>query len=366
MVPGMNTLRNSRLRSEQWQARPSCGGMGRSWRLHPAAAEWSTVTDTAALNCRPADGETVSTDVLIVGGGPAGLTAAIYLARFHLNTIVLDRGRSRAATIPKTRNHAGFPDGISGVELIGRMRDQASRYGAQVIDAEVFAIERVPGGFVATTASTRYVGRAVLLATGVSNRRPSMADAEHDLALARGLLRYCPVCDGFEVTDRRVAVFGTGERGVKEALFLRSYTANLTLLAPDGPHELEAKDRAILTDARIVLIDGPNRDFAVEGDCIGVTGPRGRLLFESIYPALGSRIHSDLARGLGATMSGDGCMVVDSHQRTDISGLYAAGDVVFGLDQISHAMGEGGVAATTIRNDLAERSPQWRVEPPTC
>ena len=86
----------------------------------------------------------------------------------------------------------------------------------------------------------------------------------------------------------------------------------------------------------------------------------GPLRFDSIYPALGSTIRSDLARALGADMTADGCLLVDTHQRTSIPGLYAAGDVVKGLDQISHAVGEGGVAATTIRNDLAERRPLLR------
>jgi thioredoxin reductase (NADPH) len=86
----------------------------------------------------------------------------------------------------------------------------------------------------------------------------------------------------------------------------------------------------------------------------------GRLKFDSIYPALGSEVHSNLAKGLGAAVTDDGCIKVDDHQRTSVPGLYAAGDVVSGLDQISHAMGEAGVAATTIRNDLAKAAPLRR------
>lgn len=279
--------------------------------------------------------------VIVIGGGPAGLTAAIYLARFHLDVIVIDRGGSRASMILKTRNHAGFPGGISGEDLVRRMRQQAELYGARMIDAEVNRIEQRGEGFEVRTHHETYAACAVLLATGVSNNRPKMDPTVHDDALKRGLLRYCPVCDGYEVTDKRVAVIGSGAHGAKGACFLRSFTADVTLIASDRPHDLDAHVRARLAAAGISVIDGPCTRIALEGDTIAITASTGRLRFDTAYPALGSRIHSDLARPLGVQMSDDGCMVVDRHQRTDLPGLYAAGDVVFGLDQISHAMGEG-------------------------
>jgi thioredoxin reductase (NADPH) len=289
---------------------------------------------------------------LIVGGGPAGLTAAIYLSRFHLRTLIVDAGVSRVSLIPLSRNHAGYPDGISGADLIARMRDQAERYGTALRTATVTAIEKCDDGFLAV-ADMRYRASAVLIATGVTNHRPPMDDALHSAALATGRLRYCPICDGYEVTDRRVGVIGTGERGVKEAVFLRSYTADVTLIAPAGAHDLDEEQRRRLTESGIGLADAANLRFALSGDTIDVFTDAGRLSFCSIYPALGSAIHSQLATGLGAHTEEVGCIVVDAHQRTSVAGLYAAGDVVLGLDQISHAMGEGGVAATTIRNDLA-------------
>ncbi|MEH3046406.1 NAD(P)/FAD-dependent oxidoreductase [Sphingomonas adhaesiva] len=299
------------------------------------------------------------TDVLIVGGGPAGLTAAIYLARFHLRVTVVDRGGGRATLIPKTRNHAGFPEGIAGAELVRRMRDQAERYGARTIAAEVTALARVADRFIATAGAHAVTARAVLLATGVTNHRPAMDEAMHDAALARGLLRYCPICDGYEVTDRRVAVIGTGERGVREALFLRGYTADVTLIAPERGHDLDDTARATLAEAGVTLAGEPCGAIALADAAIVIGGRR----FDTAYPALGSAIHSGLAAMLGAATSPDGCMIVDAHQRTAVPGLYAAGDVVLGLDQISHAMGEGGVAATTIRNDLADRAPLRRATP---
>jgi thioredoxin reductase (NADPH) len=182
-----------------------------------------------------------------------------------------------------------------------------------------------------------------------------MPDSLHDRALAQGRLRYCPVCDGYEVIDQNIAVIGTGPRGLMEAEFLRSYTRSISIIASEGSHCLSHEERRQLDSAGITVIDGPATDFALTEQGLSFVTARGRLDFTAVYPALGSDVHSDLAAALGAACSGDGCVQVDAHQRTTIPGLYAAGDVVLGLDQISHAMGEAGVAATTIRNDLSRR-----------
>ena len=173
-------------------------------------------------------------DCLIIGAGPAGLTAAIYLARFHLDLLVVDGGRSRAAMIPCTRNHAGFPEGISGAELIGLMKEQAQKYGAKIVEDFVTRLDKDDDLFRATWGSGSVQARSILLATGVTNRRPPMDEELHDDALSRGLIRYCPICDGYEVTDKKVGVLGNGHHGVAEAVFLRGYTADVTFIALSG------------------------------------------------------------------------------------------------------------------------------------
>ncbi|MCW2365358.1 thioredoxin reductase (NADPH) [Sphingobium sp. B7D2B] len=305
----------------------------------------------------PADLSAERLDCLIVGGGPAGLTAAIYLARFHLTVCVIDGGQSRAALIPLTRNHAGFPEGVSGVDLLARMRRQAVLYGARLQDGIVDSLAHDGSQFIAQTGSRSLAARTVLLATGVVNRRPTMMDDLcHDRALATGRLRYCPICDGYEVTDKAIAVLGTGERGYNEAMFLRGYSADITLVAPEGGHSLEPAQCAGLKAAGIGIAGQCTSISLVEDQiALGIESETRR--FDTLYPALGSDIRSELAGMLGASRTSEGCLMVDAHQRTDIPGLYAAGDVVLGLDQISHAMGEGGVAATTIRNDLAKVAP---------
>ena len=300
-------------------------------------------------------------DCLIIGGGPAGLTAAIYLSRFHLDIMVVDGGKSRASWIPTSHNHAGFPDGINGEELLRRMREQAQLYGTKIETGQVTKLEKSEdGGWVAEWGSGPVTAKSILLATGVTNRRPPMDMELHDDAMARGLIRYCPICDGYEVTDKSIAVIGTGERGVAETRFLRSYSADLTLVSPDLPHELDQALRAELADMDVTLIDGPVTAIEPGDETIALITGSGRHDFDSVYPALGSDTHTQLAEMVGASLTGDACVTVDSHQRTGVPGIYAAGDLVHGLDQISYAMGQGGVAATTIRNDLAKEHPLLR------
>jgi thioredoxin reductase (NADPH) len=303
-------------------------------------------------------------DCIIIGGGPAGLTAAIYLARFHLDVVLFDCGTSRAATIPRTHNHAGFPGGINGQDLLNRMLEQAESFGVRRHAATVTTIEprgdRDDASFAVRTEAATFETRTVLLATGVVNHRPRIDDALHDAALAKGLLRYCPICDGYEVTDRRVGVIGTGTHGMQEALFLRGFSKDVTLIAPDAEHVLDDECADALDRAGIVRVDGPCGGYAIEDGQLALDTTAGRMAFDSVYPALGSHIRSELALAAGADGSDEGCIVTDEHQRTSVPGLFAAGDVVKGLDQISHAMGQAGVAATTIRNMLSEQRPLRR------
>ena len=234
-------------------------------------------------------------DCLIVGGGPAGLTAAIYLARFHLDILVVDAGKSRAAMIPCTHNHAGYPDGISGVELIEKMRAQAQKYGARIESDFVTRIDLEDGLFTATWGSGCVSARTVLIATGVTNRRPPMDEELHDEALARGLIRYCPICDGYEVTDKKVGVIGDDSHGVAEAIFLRGFTADVTLIAPHDDVDLRKEDWVRLKEAGIATVDGPAQAVAISDNCITVDTAEGHHTFDTVYPALGSDTHVQLA-----------------------------------------------------------------------
>jgi thioredoxin reductase (NADPH) len=159
-------------------------------------------------------------------------------------------------------------------------------------------------------------------------------------------------------------VIGSGGHGVAEAVFLRSYTADVTLIAPDKALMVSKDDRQLLDAAGIRTVDGPAEAVAVGADSITVDTAEGHFTFDSVYPALGSDVHCKLAEMVGARLNEHGCAGVDAHMRTSVEGVYAAGDLVIGLDQISNAMGQGGIAATTIRNDLAKVTPLLRGSAP--
>lgn len=291
-------------------------------------------------------------DCAIVGGGPAGLTAAIYLARFRRRVALFDAGASRAALIPRSHNHAGFPEGIEGPVLLKRMREQAELYGAVIEHAEVGAVRRADEGFALEVDGADRHARTVLFATGVVNLRPPIDEATHAGALQSGRLRYCPVCDGHEVIDQRIAVLGADSDGVAEALFMRTYSKNVALLALVAC-DLHEGDRRNLAKAGVVSERTPASGFEFGAQVVRVTLEDGRsLAFDTLYAALGSHTNTDLIDALGLMLDGDACVLTDKHQRLGMRGLYAAGDVVSGLDQISVAMGQAAIAATTIHNDL--------------
>ena len=292
-------------------------------------------------------------DCLVVGAGPAGLTAAIYLARFRRRIAVYDAGKSRATYIPKTHNYPGFPDGISGDELLARLRAQAERYGAHVTDGLIEGLELADGLFLARAGDgTEVRARKVLLATGIVDKEPEIANLRE--AVDAGCIRLCPICDGHEVIDRHVAVYGPAAETVSHAIFMRTFTADVALLVPRGDEPLDPKGRARLQQAGIRYLTSPVCAIEMTPE------PRARVRFAddsveefaTVYPVLGCRIRSELAIALGARTTESGDIHVDSHQRTSVPGLYAAGDVVAALNQLSVAVGHAAIAATDIHNSL--------------
>jgi thioredoxin reductase (NADPH) len=302
-------------------------------------------------------------DVCVIGGGPAGLTAALYLARYHLSVSLVDSGQSRAGLIPRTHNQPFWIDGISGEELLARMRGHAAKYPVEIENGTVEAVIGLSRDFEVRTYTGTVLARKVLVATGVENRRPSMRTEDHTAALRGGLLRYCPICDGYEITDQSVAVIGSGDRLFGEAKFLRSYTPSVTVFSEDSLIRLNDRQREELKSVGVRIIDTPASEYRLGDAAIEARFESAWQRFDTLYAALGSTIWSDIVRGLSPEMTDEGCLVVDAHQRTSVGGLYAAGDVVVGVDQIVHAMGQAAVAATAIRNDLCDERPLMRPVP---
>lgn len=295
-------------------------------------------------------------DCLIIGGGPAGLTASIYLARFRRTIVTIDAGASRALWIPVSHNHAGFPEGVHGRVLLDRMKAQAALYGASIVTGSINHLERRADGlFEACTAQATYVARTVLLTTGVIDRAPDLPDL-YD-AVQRGLVRYCPICDGYEARERDVAVLGDGMGALGEALFLRTYSDRVTMLTTGEPLSPSAAERERIEHAGLRMIQAPIAEIHAEDRRLRVVTRDGASrCFDTLYAALGTLPRSDLAREMGARLDDCGCVVVDAHQQSSVDGLYSAGDVVSALDQISVAMGQAAIAATTIHNRLRQQA----------
>ena len=295
--------------------------------------------------CEPAPGHHPMTcyDAVVIGAGPAGLTAATYLGRFRRSVLVLDGGPSRASWIPETHNTPGFSRGISGPDLLGLLRDQAGQYGAEIRASRVHEIEKTEIGFRLVLDDGAVDARFVLLSTGVVDLKPTLPGI--DDAIRSSLVRICPICDAYEAIDKRIAILGDSDLGAREALFLRHYSKDVTLLhtgaeALTDVKALKASGVRVIQSRSDAIILG-QKEVAVERD-----------VFDHLYLALGCHVQSDLVRALAAAHDSDGNLVVDAHQQTSVDGLYAAGDVVRGLNQIAIAAAEAALAATAIHNRL--------------
>lgn len=295
-------------------------------------------------------------ECIVVGAGPAGLSAALYMARFRRRVLVVHDGKSRALRIPETHNVPGFPDGVAGPVLVERMAGHARRYGAQVREAEVTAVRHDDAFVLETAAGDRLAARALVLATGLHLNEPPLPHAEHEAAIRAGVLRYCPICDGLEHAGQRIAVLGCDSSGAAEALFLRQYSDDVTLLPMDMP-ELGERQLRELAEAGVVVESRPVARLLPRADRfeIQLEGVAGTLVFGVVYPALGTRQRTGLAAQLGVPLDEAGAVDAHAPLGTAVAGLYCAGDIVDGLDQISVAMGHGAVAATRAHNWLRRR-----------
>jgi thioredoxin reductase (NADPH) len=291
-------------------------------------------------------------DCLIVGGGPAGLTAAIYLARFRRRVLLVDSGASRAALIPESHNYPGFTGGVAGPELLERLRRQAERYGAKLRGGTVEELQ--PGGdetFSARIDGEVLKARKVLLATGIVDEKPALPSMAE--FIYRGAIRFCPICDGFEASDRRIGILGPLQRVMAKALFLRTYTPDIVILATDKDLDIADADREALRLVGIPIPHEPVADLVLAGGAVTAIMASGmRIELDVLYPALGAHVRSELATRIGSEANEQSCLIVDQHQRTSVPNLYAAGDVTFDLSQISVATGQAAVAATDIHNTL--------------
>ncbi|MCE3602829.1 NAD(P)/FAD-dependent oxidoreductase [Massilia sp. P8910] len=295
-------------------------------------------------------------DCVIIGGGPAGLTAAIYLARFRREIAIVDAGSSRLAMIPLSHNYPGFPQGVNGKDLLNRLRRQLDAHDVQLSSGTARRIEkRDDGTFLVELGDTVIHTRTVLLATGSRDVPPHMPKLEQ--AIREGCVRYCPVCDGFEAIGKKVAVLGPSAHSVGEAIFVRHFASELTLITTEPAPKLTSEERDRLETKNIDVLDGhlAALSFDETASGIDVELSNGTIhRFDVLYAALGLVVNSQLAADLGAKRDATDQLIVDQHCQTTVDGLYCAGDVVEGLNQIAIACGQAAAAATAIHNRLRE------------
>ncbi len=303
-------------------------------------------------------------DCAIIGAGPAGLTSLEYLARFHRRAVALGAGapKPRLLFIDRTYNLPGYPEGVKGQVLLRRLRQQAEAMGGTVRASMAQRIEGANGDFTVHLQRGKPLqARKIILAMGVRDRRPDIPDIErHD----GHFLRYCPVCDGFEHTGKRLGILGSGPSVARHALFLQTFSNHITIFlhghSPDtlGRYRKTLAEKGIeVHAARVVkIIDGkredaadPDSNYAGAGVCLedGSEYPLSVL-----YGALGCDLRLEPVAHLGLKLDEDGYIITDVNQETSVPGMYAAGDLVSQINQISVAFGQATVAAVRIHNSL--------------
>ncbi len=263
--------------------------------------------------------------------------------------LVLDSGQSRAQKIPTSHNYPGYADGISGADLLRSLRMQVDHYRVESKPVRTESISKAGEGFRISWAGGEAYARCVLLASGASDVEPTMLHAAE--ALRDGALRYCPVCDGYEVIDRAIGVLAAGAAGIREALYIRHFSERVTVFQ-DSELSLSEPERGRLAAARIAVAPRVVQSVRLWNGQVTVRHGESETLCDTVYSALGMRVHSGLATDLGAEVDASGYLQTDAHQQTPVPGLFAAGDVASGLNQISVAFGSAAVAASAIHRVL--------------
>jgi len=299
----------------------------------------------------PTDAPADLHDCLIVGAGPAGIMAALYLQRFCRDVLVVDAGRSRTRWIDSSRNCPGFPYGIGGKELLERLRQQAEAHGVRVLSDQVLRVQVTDEGFVVESESQSWRTRSLIVATGVVDRLPRWPHLEQ--AIHQGLVRLCAVCDAFEAEDKRIAVYGRAQDGVGHAAFLRTYSTRVSLVLPPGA-SLSLEDRQRAVELGIGVLHAPEeRCTLVNGVFCVETADGVKHAHDLVYVSLGATAQTGMLDGLGVLMVTEGEVQVDEKCETSVAGIYAIGDAVSALNQIGVAFGHAAIAATAIHNRLA-------------
>ena len=277
-----------------------------------------------------------NSSVIIIGSGPAGVSAALYTIRAGIDTTIIGGKEGALAKAREIENYYGLPSPVSGADLLKNGIIQAERLGVRVLNQEVVGIKEEDTGFIVKTAVGSFHGKVVILATGAARAKPKWQGIDTFDGMG---VSYCAVCDGFFFKGKDVAVAGSGPYALHEAQALLPLVKSVTLctdgrpLAADFPREIKIADKPVMG------LEGTSLLSAVrfkDGSILEISG---------LFVAIGTAGSSDLANTIGADIK-SGNIVVDAQMRTNIPKLLAAGDCTGGMKQIAKAVYEGAVAGT--------------------
>ncbi len=292
-------------------------------------------------------------DVIIVGAGPAGLSAAIYLARALRDVTVFHHGRAMVTWEPHLQNYLGFPNGIDGAELVARGKVQAERFGAEFIDATIIDVAREDGFLVVNHGQQRWRARRLLLATGIHHRPPDIPGVDECLGHS---LFYCKDCDGWRVRGKKLAVLGRSDDAVEYALGMLAYSPRVLIATNDEEPVWDDEHAAWLREHQIPVLEG--RIVAVEHigseiQALCFEGDR-RVAVDAAFTTRGDEYHNHLALSVGCEIDHEGQVLVNQRGRTSVPGVFAAGCLTPANCQVVVAAGQGAAAAQAINRELFE------------
>lgn len=272
-------------------------------------------------------------DVIIIGNGPAGISASLYVQRANLKSLVIGKDGGALEKTDKIDNYYGFAESISGRELLANGKKQARRLGAELLEDEVVGLD-YNGNFIVKTKSKNYECVSLIMATGTSRKTPEIKGIKK--YEGKGI-SYCAVCDAFFYRKKDVAVLGGGDYAVHEAMELLPVVNSVTMLT-NGKEHVEYRD------SNLVINEKPIREFRGAETIHEVEfEDHTKLSVDGVFVAIGTATSSDLARKIGANTDGKN-ILVDENMQTNIPGLYACGDCTGGLLQIAKAVYEGAKA----------------------
>ena len=298
------------------------------------------------------NGPTAPLDAVVVGGGPAGLSAATWLARYRRSVVVLDSGEYRNRWVARSHGYLGA-DPQDPMRLLERAREDLARYDRVAVRrARATDVRRDGDGrFVVTADGTELVALRLVLATGVVDQFPEVDGFLEHYGTS---VFHCPTCDGYEARERSVVVLGWSEHVAGFALGLLDWAARVTVVTEERPFEGEERHRDALARHDVALLEDDAVAFEGErGDLRAVLLRSGiRLPADLVFFSIAHHPRVDLAAQLGCELTPEGCLVVDDEGRTSVEGVYAAGDVTPGLQLAAVAAGTGTVAGVACAASL--------------